>query len=150
MHRFQLFLFSILFNISLISTLCYSQGLPLIFPPIDYGPKASLHFVILIVTLSFLFVYIQIPWLKWFWSLFIIKKNPKWYYLIGNLLFLQLLTMIYGYFESSGDFFFLYKCVSNSCIYILSGNLSVVLISILYAKEEYRKMRIEQPKFGEN
>lgn len=155
MFRLQLFFLTAVLNFSIISFLCLFFDLPLIYYPIDYGLKGFQNFGILIASLSFLFIYVQIPWLRWFWNLFTIKKNPKWYYVIFNLLILQFITIIFGLMESYEpgskelDFFYLYKGVSNSCIYILSGNISLVIISILFAKEEYRKMQKKKPRFGE-
>jgi hypothetical protein len=118
--------------------------LPLIFYPIDYRLAEFLKFFLLIGFFSFLLVYITLPVLN---SLKPIKQKLKRYegfFIIGSFIALQAVTMLTGYIESSlirgvnADTLYYYKGVSNSLIYIVTGNITSLLAASLYAAAQWK------------
>lgn len=132
--------FGIAFSATAI--LCVGSGNPLIYYPIDYGIGGFFRFAILILFLSFGLVYINLSVLKWLKGMIKLKANSSIYYITSTILILQIVTMTTGYLESlttrgiQADIFYYYKCVSNSCLYILTGNFTAIVVAYLYGKEE--------------
>lgn len=130
---------------STTATLCIASGNPLVYYPINYGIDGFFSFAILILLLSFGLVYINLSVLKWLKTTMKINANSIIYYIVSTIFVLQIVTMLTGYFESfvtrgvQATAFYYYKCLSNSCIYILTGNLTAVIVAYLYGKEENKR-----------
>lgn len=142
------------FGIAFIKTaaLCVVTGNPLIYYPIDYGMGGVFRFGLLMLSLCFRLVYINLSVLKWVKKILKNSFSPTFYFPIVTLLLVQLVTMVTGYFETlttrgvEPDILYYYRCVSSSCLYILSGNLTALLTSYLYGKEENKKTTAKKAK----
>lgn len=138
----KLKIFGLSFAFVFISTaiLCIVFGHPFIYAPIDYGIKGFLNLGLLLGFLVFCLVFINFPILKWIKTKIFNRRNDFGFYLISTLLILQVVTLLTGYMESlttrgvEADFLYYYKCVTNSCIYILTGNLTAIFACKLYVK----------------
>ena len=145
MKKSKLLLITFTFAYLSTAILCIASGHPFIFAPINYGPSGLISLAMLIGFLVFCLVFITLPLLKWIRSLIFKKSNALVFYLISTLAVLQFVTMTTGYFESlttrgvEADFLYYYKCVTNSCIYILTGNLTVVLACVLSLKDNVKQ-----------
>ena len=148
-------LFIIAFCITFILTalLCILSNQPLVFGSNDYSIYRFLPFSILIATLCFLLVYINLPFLRLLKKIIFKQAREEGYYIIFTFIILQCVTLFTGYTESSlsrhieADMFYYYKGVTNSLIYILAGNLTSIITASLYAKEQVRlKKEIESHK----
>ncbi|MCG8578805.1 MAG: hypothetical protein MI866_02745, partial [Bacteroidales bacterium] len=139
MKKLKIFGLSFAFVYILTAILCLIFGQPLIYSPI-YGIREFLNLALLLGILVFLLVYINFPVLKWIKTISFKNSNGFIYYSVATLLILQIVTLLTGYMESlttrgvEADFLYYYKCVTNSCIYILTGNITAILASRLYVK----------------
>lgn len=142
MRKTDLFKITFLIAFPSIALLCMLGGQPLIFSPVSYTLFSFIKFGVLICFLCFGLVFISLPILT------SIKKGPrlnksnKFFYVTGTLVILQMLTLFLGYMESaltrhvSADALYYYKGVGNSLIYVIMGNVTAIVGSYLYAKED--------------
>lgn len=139
MKKLKLFGLSFAVVYLLTATLCLIFNQPLIYSPI-YGIIEFINLAVLLGILIFLMVYINFPVLKWIKTRVFKNSNNFIYYSVATLLILQIVTLLTGYMESSAtrgveaDFLYYYKCVTNSCIYIFTGNITAILACRLYIK----------------
>lgn len=140
MKRHKLFFISFIIVFISTSVLCIIFEQPLIYAPVKYSVENLLHLALLLGFLVFSLVYISYPILHWLKKRLRFRVNKFSFYLTTTLIILQLVTMTMGYLESysrrgiDADFLYYYKCVTNSCIYIFTGNLTAIVATILYAK----------------
>lgn len=135
-------IFGLSFTFMFISTalLCIIYGLPLTLGRVDYSLFGFIRLGLLVAFLSFCLVFINLSVLKWIKPKILIRSNDIIYYMTSTVIILQVVTLITGYLESmitrgvEADFLYYYKCVTNSCIYILTGNITAIIASRLYAK----------------
>ncbi len=148
-------LFSISFVIAFLSTalLCILLGYPLIFSPVSYKITDFFIFGILIGVLCFGLVFMNLSILTYLKKLLKVKTSSKVFYIVGTLLILQVLTLILGYIESdiyskqNADPFYYYKGVGNSLVYVLTGNMTAIIIATLFATEQIGQQKSSLPKF---
>ncbi len=144
MNKIKLLLLAFGMAFTATAALCILTGNPLVYHPIDYGITGFSEFALLILLLSLGLVYINLPVLHWLKKISKLNLNPVVYYITMTLIVLQVVTMVTGFYESlitrgvEADAFYYYKCVTNSCLYILTGNLTAVTIAYLYGKEEQK------------
>jgi hypothetical protein len=151
----KLKLFITAFTFAFISTafLCIIAGYPLIFPPVAYNFINFILFAILIAALCFGLVYINFAFLKFIKRGLIPTCSNTAYYIIGSIVALQVLTLLLGYTESSygskteATVFYYYKGVGNSLIYVLTGNLTAIIVAKLYADEQDMQERMNNTDF---
>jgi hypothetical protein len=141
MRKLKIFGLSFGFVFVLTAILCMISGLPFIYAPVDYGLTGFFKLALLLGFLVFCLVYVNFPVLKWIKDKAFKSANDFIFHLTATLLILQVVTLITGYMESlttrgvEPDFFYYYKCVTNSCIYILTGNLTVLLGCRLFTRK---------------
>ena len=148
-------LFALAFLVSFVSTsvLCIGGGHPLIFLPVSYKLMDFFIFGILIGILCFGLVFITMPFVKTIRRWTKLKIAFQSYYIISTMLILQVLTLVVGYLESyttpgvETTIFYYYYGVGNSLIYIFTGNITAILISYIYARNQERLEREMQIKF---
>lgn len=148
-------LFIISFCIAFVFTafLCIVSEQPLLLGHKDYSINAFIPFGLMIAVLCFLLVYINLPVLKFFKNIILKEVREEGYYIIGTFIILQIVTLITGYAESSlnrheeASMFFYYKGITNSHIYILTGNITAVIAASLYAKEQSKLKKEANTKF---
>ena len=147
-------LFTLAFVIMFISTavLCFLARQPLIFLPVYYSGIEFLKFAVLIGFLCFCLVYLNLSLIKFVKRLTSLTSGELQFYILSTLIILQIVTLLTGYIESSlttytADVFYYYKGVGNSLIYVMTGNLTALLIASLYAKEQIRLKRESNIKF---
>lgn len=137
MNNIKLLSLAFIFAFSSSSLLSYTFGYPLIFHPINYGLSGFIEFGILILFLCLGLVFVSIP----VSTRTILRLNLSNNYIsiaLINLLHLQLVIIFLGFFESyftrgvTADLFYYYKCVTNSCIYVLTGNVTTIITTYLY------------------
>lgn len=142
MNKLKLLLLAFVIAFSTTAGLCFANGFPLIYYPINYGIGGIFRFGLLILFLSFGLVYINLSTLKWLKEILKLKLNAIFYYVFLSIIILQIVTLATGFLESlaargvKADILYYYKCVSNSCLYIITGNLTVIIVAYLFAKEE--------------
>ena len=118
---------------------------PLIYDPIDYGPGEFLLLALLIFAPSAGLIYINFPVLTWTIKILKLRSNLSLYYILMTLMILNVATILTGYLESfitagvEADPFYYYECVSNSCVYLLTGNVSTLVVALLFVMEENKK-----------
>jgi len=140
MNKIKIFFISLIIVFISTSILCIIFEQPLIYAPINYGISNLLRLALLLSILVFGLVYINYPILFWIKKKTKLMVNDLSFYLVITLFILQIVTMVTGYLESfsrrgiDADFLYYYKCVTNSCIYIFTGNLTTIIATILYAK----------------
>lgn len=140
MKKLKIFALSFAFVYILTALLCIIFGHPLIYSPVDYSFQGFKSLALLLGILVFCLVYINFPVLNKIKARFFKRANNFVFFLIGSLLVLQAVTMLTGYAESfsargvEADILYFYKCVGNSCIYILTGNITVVIACWLVVK----------------
>lgn len=145
MKKLNLLFLAFVIAFSTTAILCITNEYPLIFYPINYGIGGFIRFSILILFLSFGLVYVNLPVLKWLKPAIYINSNSIIYFITTTILILQIVTMTIGYLESlitrgiEADAFYYYKCVSNSCLYILTGNMTAIIVAYIYGKGENKK-----------
>ena len=129
-HSFLLWLLSF----AIIASLCVLNRQPLIFHPIDYGigQFLALFFLLGILMLGLTGVLNTLAKIR---QKIFTKTNIYIYYEIGALGSLFIFTLFAGFVESLNPFLY-YFCVSNSCIYLLSGYSVTLLAAFLFAREE--------------
>ena len=105
-------------------------------------------FVDLAVVLGFLVVcmlFINFPLLKWIKAKLFRKAKDRIYYLIGSLVVLQIATMLGGALESlswrasTPDFFYYYRGITNSTIFLITGNATALIGSLLYTQNNKKR-----------
>jgi len=151
MKNRKLFMLAFVLAFASTSILCIACGHPLIFLPVSYKLIDFFVFGILIGSLCFGLVFINMPFVKFFLWLTKLKISLHAYYIISTLLILQILTLALGYLESyftrgmQPTPFYYYGGVGNSLIYILTGNLTAIIVSYLYAqRQDNSKERYDQ------
>jgi hypothetical protein len=144
----QLKLFAIAFIIMFISTsgLCISLQQPLIYYPLDYGLTGFLQFGVLTGFLCFCLVFINLPTIRFIKHQVSQAAKEKPFYVIITIIILQFVTLGTGYVESglttkNADVLYYYKGVSNSLIYVITGNFTALIIALMYAKEQVIRLR---------
>ena len=138
----KLKIFGLAFSFAFISTaaLCILFGYLLIIGSIDYRFREFLSLGLLLGFLVFCLVFINFPLANWIKTQFFKNANDFIFYLIATIFILQLENLITGYLESlatrgaEADFLYYYKGLSNSWIYILTGNLTAFIACNLYVK----------------
>jgi hypothetical protein len=138
----KLKIFRLSFSFAFISTaaICILFGHPFIFGPIAYGFKDFFLLGLLLGFLVFCLVFINFPLLNWIKFQFFNNSNDFVFYVIASIFILQLENLMAGYLESlltrgvEADSLYYYKGVSNSWIYILTGNLTAFITCKLYVK----------------
>jgi hypothetical protein len=107
---------------------------------------------LLIGVLTFLLVFISLPVLN---SLKPIKRKLKKnedFFVIGSFVVLQVVTILTGYIESAltrgtnADALYYYKGVSNSLIYIITGNITNLIAASLYAAAQWKLEKEEDAR----
>lgn len=139
-------IFFISFSFMLVSTaiFCLIMKQPLIFYPVDYRLSEFLKLFFLIGLFSFLLVYITLPVLNSLKSTKRKLKRNEGFFIIGSFIILQAVTILTGYIESSltmgvsANILYYYKGVSNSLIYIITGNTTSLLAASLYAATQWK------------
>lgn len=152
MRKTKLFSISFCIAFSLTALLCIIGGYPLIFLPVDYGVMAFIQFGLLIACLSFCLVFINLTFLRFVKNVFKIKLDYIKYYVLGTFIVLQIATILIGYAESGlashhASWFYYYKGVGNSLLYIVTGNLTAFIVASLFAKQELKLKEEEKMKF---
>jgi hypothetical protein len=152
MSKTKLFSISFCIAFSLTALLCIIGGYPLIFLPVNYSIMAFIQFGLLIACLSFCLVFINLTFLRFVKKAFKIKLDYTKYYLLSTFIVLQIVTILIGYAESSltlhhASWFYYYKGVGNSLLYIVTGNLTAFIVAALFAKEEVKLKEQEKMKF---
>ena len=124
--------------------LCIITNQPLVFGPANYSPGSFIVFGLLIACLCFSLVFVNLPFLRYIKEGVAPNARDDGFYIILTLLVLQGITLLTGYLESSftkpdgGDLLYYYKGVTNSHIYIITGNLTTIIVASSYAKEQVR------------
>lgn len=137
-----------------VFSLCWLLDLPLVFKKETYNINQSILLLGFSLMFSIGLILICLPVLEWLQDLLNSSTNQVAFYLIGSLLALHILVGISGTLESfiisprGADPLFYYKCIGNSCVYIFSGNTTVVLICWLYVKKI--KLKSDMTKLSQN
>ncbi|BDD07227.1 hypothetical protein [Aureibacter tunicatorum] len=138
--------FAIFFTLTFLS--CISLRLPFIYYPLDYGATGFLTLFLLTSWLCFGLVYVNLPVLNWIYKKFELEVNPIIFYPFTTVFILQFLTLAIGYLESSfmlstgGDWMYLYKGISNSLVFILTGNITAIVTSAIYGYNN-KKLKLQ-------
>lgn len=78
------------------------------------------------------------------------SRQYEGFFILCIFILLQLVTLLFGYLESSlsrgvpADWFYYYKGVTNSWIYIITGNCTALIAASLYARYQYNKTKAEK------
>ncbi len=146
----RIFLVSFLIMFVCTLLLCISTEKPLIFNPPDYSLQEIAVFALFISFWCFLLVYISLPFINSFRPAKLRSHHYEAFYLLSTFIFLQIVTIVLGYLESAfvwsatADLLYYYRGVSNSRIYIITGNITAVIAASLYARHQYHKTKTEE------
>jgi hypothetical protein len=147
----KLKLFGLAFCLAFLSTasLCVATNQPLIFQPVSYSLSSFRSFSVLIGLLCFLLVFMNLSLLRFIYQLLKPGIREEAFYVIGTCLILQAATIIIGYAESAltsfeSDAFYYYKGVGNSYIYLITGNLTALIIASIYGRN-LEKIKHDSP-----
>lgn len=145
--RARIFRISFVIMFLLTAFLCIVSKQPLFLSPIKYSFFSFIELAIVICIFCFLLAYITLPLLNIFKPSKPKSGRFELYFLFTTLPILQAVTLFFGYLESSlgtstgGDLFFYYRGVTNSWIYIISGNITASIAASLYANYQLKKKK---------
>jgi hypothetical protein len=130
--------------------LCIITKQPLTFNHSNYNLETIAGFAVFISVWCFLLVYISLPFVNLLKPQKLQSHQYEAFFMLGIFILLQLVTLLFGYLESSftrgvtADWFYYYKGVTNSWIYIISGNCTALIAASLYARYQYNKATTEE------
>lgn len=147
--RFKIFLISFSIMFLLTAVLCILFDQPFFLNPVKYNLSSFIELIVAVGILCFLLAFACLPLLN-----LLKPTRPRFgryelFFLFSTLLLLQIVTLVLGYFESSfnktgfADWFYYYKGVTNSWIYIVTGNITTVIAASMYATYQYKKKKTD-------
>lgn len=142
-ENYKIFSISFIFIYVLIFSLCVLDRQPLIFRK-GYNLSQGITLFLLLGSLSFVLILVMETLEKKLTKIYekrVLSPVAVYaYFVLLSIFGLFLFTLFAGFIES-GLLFFYYGCVTNSCIYLLGGYTTTLLVSIYFAQRFIKKIK---------
>ena len=148
MRVLKIYLIAVAISFTLIVFLCIFFQQPLTFLPKRYGLIDFLLLFLLMGVLNIGLVFFILESLRFLNRKFLhINKSIAGFAYFGlpSLIILFIATLLFGFVESLGALgfhatpFYYYTFSDNSWIYLMSANITIMLVSLMYVKEDQAK-----------